>query len=685
MRENDASGYIAVLMWVCRFPAISPLRSAPHRCRPVFGQEDETLVLTLRIKRMGWRMRRLPGALLYVLLLFAVRPAGVQPAPAPTATIVRYHFGDDADGSKGWAKANLDDNSWPAAAKNKWPRPPFYSDGFVWIRFRVPVHMDTPEPLALRVSSVQNTLIAYEVFVNRTRVGSFGKVAPHPFVESFPRDAVFDIPRGLAPPGEVALVALRAWYPPAARRITGLDTTAFTFDQTRTLHAEGSAARERAMLRNLPAMMLNGFILLVGFTVLFVGYSARSRDVKLCGAMLSTIPWLTIFLQCVDARLLVLSIPVYTVLQAIAQIPSMIASVVFIWGINNFRDVLFKRLMLAAMAVFNVCMLIAFMAMGPSPVVTAALVIFPLALNVFDVVNIGANLWAAFTVPRNRSIAVAMMLVPAASLLSGFRTSFQGGPNLFDAAFFLFGIGLSAVLAFRAWKEWRTRDALQAEFETAREMQQRLVPPAVDVPGFRIESAYKPAAHVGGDFFYIRPLGQNGLVVVVGDVSGKGLRAAMTVNLVIGALRTMPPLPPARILAALNRGLAGQMQGGFVTCCAVRIDQDGTVTLANAGHLSPYHNGAELPVIAGVPLGIDSSVDYEESQFLLDPGSSLTIVSDGIVEARNASGELFGFERTLQLSNSGASAIAEAAQAFGQEDDITVLTLQFAPAEVARA
>jgi len=90
------------------------------------------------------------------------------------------------------------------------------------------------------------------------------------------------------------------------------------------------------------------------------------------------------------------------------------------------------------------------------------------------------------------------------------------------------------------------------------------------------------------------------------------------------------------------------MQGGFVTCCAVRIDQDGAVTIANAGHLSQYHDGAELPVIAGVPLGIDSSVDYEESQFLLDPGSALTFVSDGIVEVRNASGELFGFERTQQ-------------------------------------
>jgi hypothetical protein len=331
--------------------------------------------------------------------------------------------------------------------------------------------------------------------------------------------------------------------------------------------------------------------------------------------------------------------------------------------------------MLAAMMVFNLGMLIEFMAAEPSPLVTAASVTFPLALNVFDLINVGANLCAAFAVRRNRPIALTMMLVPAASLISGFRTSFQGGPNLFDLAFFVFGICLSVVLAERAWKEWRTRDALQAEFETAREMQQRLVTPAMDVPGFRIESVYKPARHVGGDFFYIRPVEQGCLLVVVGDVSGKGLRAAITVNLVIGALRTMPPLPPTRILAALNRGLIGQTQGGFVTCCAARIGQDEEVTIANAGHLSPYRNGAEVPLIPGVPLGIDSGAEYEESSFLLSTADSLTFLSDGIVEARSASGELFGFDRALQLSNSGAKAIAQAAIDFGQEDDITVLTL----------
>ena len=317
------------------------------------------------------------------------------------------------------------------------------------------------------------------------------------------------------------------------------------------------------------------------------------------------------------------------------------------------------------------------MAAEPAPIVAAASITFPIALKLYDIINVGANLWAAFKVPRNRPIAVAMMLVPAASLIVGFRTSFQGGPNLFDLAFFLFGICLSVVLALRAWKEWRTRDALQAEFETAREMQQRLVPPSVDVPGFRIESVYKPAAHVGGDFFYIRPLEQGGILVVVGDVSGKGLKAAMTVNLVDGALRT--------ILRAMNQRMLARSSGGFTTCLVLRADADGTLTVANAGHIPPYLNGKELAIDSGLPLGLSPESIYVENVCRLDHDARLTLLTDGVVEARNQAGELFGFERAATLSPEPAQEIAQAAQTFGQEDDIIVLTLQFSPAEVVRA
>jgi phosphoserine phosphatase RsbU/P len=118
----------------------------------------------------------------------------------------------------------------------------------------------------------------------------------------------------------------------------------------------------------------------------------------------------------------------------------------------------------------------------------------------------------------------------------------------------------------------------------------------------------------------------------------------------------------------------------IVTCLAARLCSDGSCALANAGHLSPYRNGVEFEAGSGLPLGITLNTTFEERQFLLAPGDTLTFLSDGVVEARNAQGELFGFECTEKISTQSAHAIADAAKAFGQEDDITVLTLQFAPA-----
>ena len=352
----------------------------------------------------------------------------------------------------------------------------------------------------------------------------------------------------------------------------------------------------------------------------------------------------------------------------------MVITIEFIWRINRFSDVWFKRLTYAAMALFNIGVLVAFSPVEPSSFIAFSLVGYRVSLQSFNILTILANLWVIFVRRQRRLIAFAMLLVPAASLSEGFRNTAQSA-DLFDLAFFLAGFCLTAILAHQAWKEWRARDALQAEFEAARELQQRLVSPAVDVPGFHIESVYAPARHVGGDFFYVRPEEDSSILVVVGDVSGKGLRAAMTVNSVMGALRTMPPLPPARILADLSRGLMGQMQGGFVTCCAAKITHAGSVIIANAGHLPPYLDGAEAPVTTALPLGIDSAIRYEETSFLLRPASSLTFLSDGVVEAQSATGELFGFDRTRVISQRSAEQIAVEAQRFGQQDDITVLTL----------
>jgi serine phosphatase RsbU (regulator of sigma subunit) len=167
------------------------------------------------------------------------------------------------------------------------------------------------------------------------------------------------------------------------------------------------------------------------------------------------------------------------------------------------------------------------------------------------------------------------------------------------------------------------------------------------------------------------------LILVIGDVAGKGLPAAMLVSVLVGAIRTATSYThePEEILAQLNARLLGRTQGSFSTALAARIDADGSVKIANAGHLSPYLDGREVDLPGALPLGVMSGAIYETSEFYLAPGSRVTFYSDGVIEAQNQLGELFGFERAQAISTQPAAAIVDAATQFGQEDDITVVTI----------
>jgi len=247
---------------------------------------------------------------------------------------------------------------------------------------------------------------------------------------------------------------------------------------------------------------------------------------------------------------------------------------------------------------------------------------------------------------------------------------------------------LTALLAllFRDQRQATEERALFAgEVHAARDVQQYLIPAQLPAtPGFSISSEYRPSREVGGDFFQVLPdLTDGSVLIVVGDVAGKGIEAGMLATLIVGSVRTAASFTsdPARILALLNERLRGR---GLVTCLALRIEQDGNVTLINAGHLPPYLNGRELPVEGALPLGAVSGFRFPALHFTLATGDSLMLMTDGVVEAQNARGQLFGFERITRLLDEGANggALAAAAQDFGQQDDITILTLTVAPAEV---
>jgi hypothetical protein len=227
------------------------------------------------------------------------------------------------------------------------------------------------------------------------------------------------------------------------------------------------------------------------------------------------------------------------------------------------------------------------------------------------------------------------------------------------------------------------KQRLAAELAASRAVQQVLIPEQIpEIPGFAIRSVYEPYGEVGGDFFQILTVADGGVLIAIGDVSGKGMPAAMMVSLLVGTLHALLETTnsPGQLLAGLNRCTLGRSHGGFTTCLILRVDADGAATFANAGHIAPYRNGAELECENGLPLGLVAAAVYPESGFALAAGEQLTLVTDGVVEARNAAGELFGFERMAASAGNTAEAMVQAAQAFGQDDDITVLTVVLIPA-----
>ena len=247
-----------------------------------------------------------------------------------------------------------------------------------------------------------------------------------------------------------------------------------------------------------------------------------------------------------------------------------------------------------------------------------------------------------------------------------------------DMADILSMLSLALIILLRSNRMSREQAVLESEVANAREVQQVILPEAVEtVPGFRIESIYEPDREVGGDFFQIVPVG-SGLLLVMGDVAGKGLPAAMLVSVLVGAIRTVVQYThsPTEVLAQLNDRMIGRANGGFATALAALFSSDGLVTIASAGHLPPYLDGNEIALTGVLPLGIRGKAAYEAVKLRLEPGRRLTFYSDGVIEARDKHGELFGFDRGRAISTEPAAAIAKAAQQFGQADDITVVVIE---------
>jgi serine phosphatase RsbU (regulator of sigma subunit)/predicted ester cyclase len=247
-------------------------------------------------------------------------------------------------------------------------------------------------------------------------------------------------------------------------------------------------------------------------------------------------------------------------------------------------------------------------------------------------------------------------------------------------------------------QQMRERERVEQELRVARRIQQASLPKEVpELEGWKIAPRYQPAREVGGDFYDFHPLSEGRLGLVVGDATGKGVPAALVMSTTLGMLQlaaqALGSSSPGEVLERVNEALTVRIPSNmFVTCFYAILDpKSASLRYANAGHDLPYlHRGrgeAEELRARGMPLGLMPGMSYEEKEIELDVGEGVLFYSDGLVEAHDPKGEMFGFPRLRVLiaehaeEGSLGNLLLEELYSFvgegwEQEDDITLLTLR---------
>lgn len=672
-----------------------------------------TVVRNLRFS-IAWQ------ALALCLPLASLLPARAQTTTTPPAPLVleglgratlpldgpwQFQTGDNL----AWAAPSFDDSGWqPILTDSPWEAQGHHGyTGFAWYRRHLVFAPGTPSGLNLALF-LKPCESACEIYWNGTLIGVIGKLPPNPiWYHSFDQPLGLVVPLGSAQSG---VLAIRVWKAPIVffagiaeggltrtprigteeaiashyieLRYRWLSSNEFILGVT-LLTTIAALLAFIAWLRNRPRTVLLWLALTLAFpfeglilagspglmqfrwTYGLVGLMISVRDLAAWFLLIALLDlgdqrWLvkwtrnvaiaSIALDLVDPFLMLFdwsrhSGAVLLWADILSSIPVVLLET---WGIVIVIAALRRRLDLARW-ILAVCVLL-------SDLVTAAR----------DITGLGVR-WTHWTIIDK--IMAPIITIGGTSLAA---------ENIINT---LLLVAILVVAARFILGQNQRQTALEQEYRSAREVQQRLVPVSVpSIPGFDLRAAYLPAHEVGGDFYQIFQQSDGSSLIVLGDVSGKGLTAAMKGVLALGAVRALAEScpSPARLLNGLNREMVKAADDGFITCLCAQIFPDGRAVLSSAGHPAPYLNGEELQIGGGIPLGVLADVEYSETAVHLPPGQSLMLLSDGVLEATNSAGELFGFDRTAAIAALDANQIAHAAKQFGQEDDITVLTLAFA-------
>jgi hypothetical protein len=668
----------------------------------------------------AWSARRCTRAAAILLLILVCmvpsrgRADGIPVRIGSSVVVLtgpwKFHPGDDA----AWAASNFDDSTW--GTQDTTPPERSYDPitgsggyvpgwtaqghpklaGYAWYRIRLNVTNDATGEGGLALSMPLNFDDAYQVYANGQLIGQYGTFDSNSvtFYNAQPR--AFALPAETRNGGPV-VIAIRFWMDKG----TGLLS-----EDAGGLHGPpmlGEANSIDAMLRlewdsvnrtqvpNISTVTLSLVVAILGLVLYGLDRSERAYLwlglaclLQLAARVMVLVGYYTMLMGMVTE----------TALQDVLLLPLITGLWAMFWAswfrLPNTRRI--AQIALALVAGQAICIATLRPPLYGSliPVSTSSWLV-PVSLILKLAIG-GLLVWITFMAIRKRATGSWLALAPIVlSVIWQYNEELQvihlspvvrlGGITLslgWIANLLMMTI-VAILLMERFVRSQRERELWRLEIEQARQVQHVLIPEELpSVRGFAMASEYRPAQQVGGDFFQILPLKEGGVLAVIGDVSGKGMPAAMTVSLLVGALRTLAEFTssPGEILAGMNQRMLSRTEGGFTTCLVMRVEPNGRCVVANAGHLSPYRDGQEIELTAGLPLGLSADTTYPETSLRLDVGQQLTMLTDGVVEARGGSGELLGFERTAAMASKSAEAIAQAAQEFGQEDDITVLTVK---------
>lgn len=643
-------------------------------------------------RALRWKAWRKPSVLVCALMFMVICPPSLTAAPSPIE-VTQWetgltelnqgwleHDGDEAE----WSRPEYDDSAWETVdLEDLGPA----LRGWHWYRRRVNFGSNQRD-VQLLIAGGDGT---YELFVNGTKMA--GATLRSSLLVGRTVETVFPI----SSPDGILEIALRtrvsagysAWHLPQFTNVTAGLPTAIEY--------ESQALASQRIYGFALSICINLMLCLAGIGSLALHGAQRSeREYIFLGLYLLLVGASNGLSTLQAAGLVPLSL---TFLVADPLIYAwVIAQIEFTYSFSGRRVGVAWRIYQALLCATPIIGVFVWVGWFPSDtyVLIEAATTAPVGLILSTLLLIwyrrGYKEAGWLMLPSLApAVSNALLDLGTASITLGWRRfnflvdAIQIGPiglSLVDLGSLVFLLSIAVVMFFRFGRVSREQARTAAELAAAREIQEHLIPAVLpSQPYYAIEAAYFPAREVGGDFYQLLPQSDGSILVVIGDVSGKGLKAAMTVAFAVGALQVIAAevSDPPQLLARLNREILRGQENGFITCLCVKLSPDGQVEASNAGHMNPYRNEEEVVCDGGPPLGLFPDLVYQHSHFEIECNDSLTLLSDGVVEATDQNDEFFGDQRTQAIISRSADEIATAAQQFGQADDITVVKVRRTP------